>query len=136
MKIKQKVGCKSKKITGVTLLASCLFFAHAPRSYGQQTNGSVIQMVFTSDAHYAVKRKKFRGDTAVDAHIVNAAMIKEINRVPALVLPADSGVAAGRSVMWTILSKAAILLIVWKNLTRAPPQAGLSLKPTISMALA
>jgi hypothetical protein len=98
MKIKQKVGCKSKKITGVTLLASCLFFAHAPRSYGQQTNGSVIQMVFTSDAHYAVKRKKFRGDTAVDAHIVNAAMIKEINRVPALVLPADSGVAAGRSV--------------------------------------
>ena len=61
-------------------------------------NKDVIQMVYTSDAHYAITRTKFRGDTNVDAHIVNAAMIKKMNTVPALVLPKDNGVSSGQLV--------------------------------------
>ncbi|MDB5140329.1 MAG: hypothetical protein JWR12_2245 [Mucilaginibacter sp.] len=62
----------------------------------QNTDKNVIQMVFTSDAHYALTRKKFQGDTNVNAHLVNAAMIKKINTIPGLILPDDGGVAAGK----------------------------------------
>ncbi len=57
--------------------------------------GQVVQMVFTSDAHYGITRAKFRGDTNVTGHAVNAAMIKQINTLPGLTLPADGGVNAG-----------------------------------------
>jgi len=57
-----------------------------------------IEMVFTSDAHYALTRKKFRGDTNVNAHLVNASMIRQINSVPGLTLPPDGGVASGQKV--------------------------------------
>jgi hypothetical protein len=59
---------------------------------------NTIQMVFTSDAHYAIKRKNFQRDTNVDARAVNAAMISKINTVPQLTLPADRGVDAGKKV--------------------------------------
>jgi Calcineurin-like phosphoesterase len=65
-----------------------------PKTASSQT----IQMVFTSDAHYGITRAKFRGDTAVSGHIVNAAMIKQINTLPKLILPADSGINAGKEV--------------------------------------
>lgn len=55
-------------------------------------------MVFTSDAHYGITRKQFRGDSNVNGHLVNAAMIREINTVPFLSLPADGGVGAGKKV--------------------------------------
>jgi hypothetical protein len=55
-------------------------------------------MVFTSDAHYGITRKKFRGDTNEAAYVVNAAMIRQINSVPNLTLPKDGGVAAGQTV--------------------------------------
>jgi len=57
-----------------------------------------INMVYTSDAHYAITRPKFQGDTNVSAKIVNAAMIKKINTVPGLVLPVDGGIGSGKSV--------------------------------------
>lgn len=57
-----------------------------------------INMVFTSDAHYGITRKKFRGDTAVYSHVVNAAMIKEMNTLPGETLPADGGIGAGGKV--------------------------------------
>ncbi len=57
-----------------------------------------IQMVYTSDAHYALTRKIFRGDTDVSAKVVNAAMIKKINTVPGLTLPKDGGIEAGKKV--------------------------------------
>jgi hypothetical protein len=47
----------------------------------------VINMVFTSDAHYGITRPKFRGDTNVAGYKVNAAMIQQINTLPALMLP-------------------------------------------------
>jgi len=56
----------------------------------------IIQFIFTSDAHYGIKRKTFRNETAVDGHIVNAAMIKEMNKLPAIRLPLDRGVNAGK----------------------------------------
>ena len=67
-------------------------------SMGQSKRSNLIEIVFTSDAHYAIKRKNFQGDTNVDAHQVNAAMIKKINQLPDMTLPADDGVAAGKKV--------------------------------------
>jgi hypothetical protein len=66
--------------------------------FGQDHGRADIEMVFTSDAHYAITRKKFHGDSSVDAHVVNAAMIRRINMVPGLLLPADGGIAAGQTV--------------------------------------
>lgn len=57
-----------------------------------------IQMVYTSDAHYALTRNKFQGDTDVNAHVVNAAMIRKINTMPTITLPEDGGVNSGKKV--------------------------------------
>jgi predicted MPP superfamily phosphohydrolase len=59
---------------------------------------STIEIVFTSDAHYGITRKDFRGKTEVDGHTVNAALVKEINTVPNVKLPLDSGINAGNTV--------------------------------------
>lgn len=56
---------------------------------------STIQFIFTSDAHYGLTRAAFQGQTKVDAHVVNAAMVAQMNTLPNLTLPADSGVNAG-----------------------------------------
>jgi hypothetical protein len=55
----------------------------------------VINMVYSSDAHYGITRKSFRGDTNVSGLIVNTAMVKKMNTVPALTLPNDGGVGSG-----------------------------------------
>jgi predicted MPP superfamily phosphohydrolase len=82
------VTCKKQ-----VLLALFLFIAHT--IIGQQT-ATTIQFVYTSDAHYGLSRLHFRGDSNVDAHMVNAAMIKQINTLPGLILPAGKGVNAGK----------------------------------------
>src|SRR5258708_10867708 len=64
--------------------------------YGQAKASYVINMVFTSDAHYGISRAKFRSDTNVISHRVNAAMIGQINTIPYLMLPPDRGVNAGK----------------------------------------
>jgi 3',5'-cyclic AMP phosphodiesterase CpdA len=66
------------------------------KSYSQSS--PVINMVFSSDAHYGISRGKFRGDSNVISHEVNAAMIKEINTMPYLTLPFDGGVNSGKTV--------------------------------------
>lgn len=63
-----------------------------------ETMPSTIQFVFTSDAHYGLKRANFQGKTNVDAHVVNAAMIAQINTLPAITLPGDGGVNAGQKI--------------------------------------
>jgi len=73
------------------VIITCLL---SPKAAFSQT----IQMVFTSDAHYGITREKFRGDTAVAGHVVNVAMIKQINTLPYLTLPVDSGINAGKTV--------------------------------------
>jgi hypothetical protein len=75
-----------------------LFFLLTGMSLPAITYGQIVQMVYTSDAHYAITRKNFRGDTNVNAKVVNAAMIKAINTVPKLTLPKDKGVGSGKKV--------------------------------------
>jgi hypothetical protein len=57
-----------------------------------------VQFVFTSDAHYGLTRPAFRGAHRVDAHVVNAALIKAINALPAARFPHDGGVNSGELV--------------------------------------
>jgi len=67
-------------------------------SYPSITFGQIVQMVYTSDAHYGITRKSFRGDTDVSAAIVNATMISAINSVPQLTLPLDGGTGSGKKI--------------------------------------
>ena len=53
------------------------------------------QIVFTSDSHFGYTRSAFLGDSNVSALIVNEAMIRKINTLPTVTLPADSGACAG-----------------------------------------
>ena len=57
-----------------------------------------IQFVFTSDAHYGIRRSTFRGGSNVEARIVNAALVRQINSLPGLTLPEDGGLRAGERV--------------------------------------
>jgi len=63
-----------------------------------KNDAATIEMIFTSDAHYAITRKAFRGDTNVNSHTVNAAMISEMNNLPSLNFPADGGVNSGKNI--------------------------------------
>jgi hypothetical protein len=86
------VACGFKAIAFLTI-----FFA-AAKVNGQQVPAGTVNMVFTSDAHYGITRPFFRGDSNATGHKVNAAMIRQINTVPALRLPNDKGVNAGQKV--------------------------------------
>ncbi len=57
-----------------------------------------INLIFTSDAHFGITRAKFRGDSNVAGDKVNAAMVAQMNALPALILPADGGVNTGQKV--------------------------------------
>ncbi len=57
-----------------------------------------INLIFTSDAHFGITRAKFRGDSNVSGDKVNAAMVAQMNALPALILPADGGINAGQKV--------------------------------------
>jgi hypothetical protein len=68
-------------------------------SYAQKAPGSsIIQMIFTSDAHYGITRAQFQGDTNVAGNKVNAAMINQINSMPNLIFPVDGGVNSGKQI--------------------------------------
>jgi len=64
--------------------------------YAQSPKSSVINMIFSSDAHYGINRIKFRGDSNVASHIVNSVMISQMNTIPYLTLPQDGGIDAGQ----------------------------------------
>lgn len=81
------------------LIAICIVFSFSQPSGAQSiTESEPINIVYTSDAHYGLTKKNFRGDTSVAAHVVNAAMISQINRLPRLTLPNDGGVLAGAKI--------------------------------------
>ena len=84
------IGCGSKSGNTTT----------PPTANGNNTTTptSVIQFVFTSDPHYGLTKANFQGQTNVDAHIVNAAMINKINTLPNTVFPNDGGVQAGKQI--------------------------------------
>ena len=59
-----------------------------------------VQLVYTSDQHYGIIRKAFRGLDKVSSREVNAAMVRAINALPGITLPEDGGVRAGQTVGW------------------------------------
>jgi len=56
----------------------------------------VIHMILTSDVHFGIFKKKFRGDTTVPSWKINQAAIAQMNKLPDMQLPHDKGVAAGQ----------------------------------------
>ncbi|MEP6619090.1 MAG: metallophosphoesterase [bacterium] len=89
---------RSFRRVGLCVLA----LAVVPVANGQQPSShqapAVIQFVLTSDVHFGITRHAFRGDTGVRSAFVNTAMIAQMNRLPEMMLPADSGAGAGRRV--------------------------------------
>ncbi|MCC8425055.1 metallophosphoesterase [Mucilaginibacter sp. UR6-11] len=75
-----------KLLTGLALICPSLAMSQ------------VTQMVFISDVHYGITRKNFRGATHVNAQLVNQALIKQLNILPLLTLPADHGVGSGKKI--------------------------------------
>jgi len=64
----------------------------------RDTTSRILQLVYTSDAHFGITRKVFRGEDSVSSFIVNKAMIAQINTLPDVPLPGDGGVNAGNPV--------------------------------------
>lgn len=78
------------------LLVLVLLSAFVKSAFCQGDGGHIINMVYSSDAHYGITRAKFKGDTNVPARVVNAAMIKQMNGIPSLTLPQDGGINEGK----------------------------------------
>src|SRR5262245_10846537 len=57
-----------------------------------------VQFIFTADSHYGITRPSFRGANNVDAHVVNAAMIAQMNHLPEVKFPRDGGLRSGQAV--------------------------------------
>jgi len=80
MYFKQFIAWCKKPLAIINILIMVLMVVLQPqKSYSQSKASSVINMVFTSDAHYGISRATFRGDTNVTGHKVNEAMIGQIN---------------------------------------------------------
>ena len=88
-------GYRRWRIAATMLLT--LFFSSV---WHMEASAEVIQIVYTSDQHYGITRKAFRGEKQVSAIKVNAALVESINKLPGLVLPPDGGVMSGKSVGW------------------------------------
>ena len=63
---------------GVLLLIATAFVADVPQAHNR-----VVRFVFTSDAHYGLTRRTFRGKSDVSAHEVNAALVSDLNSLAA-----------------------------------------------------
>lgn len=72
----------------------CLVLTACATPPQQTVAPSSFQFVFTSDSHFGITRKAFRGASNVDANIVNAALVDELNGLPAASIPCDGGVRA------------------------------------------
>lgn len=79
-------------ITGICVVL-CSFACR-----GQSAGDRIINMVFTSDAHYGITRPKFRGDSNAAAYKVNEALIRQVNTLPGIALPADNGIGSGKHI--------------------------------------
>ena len=59
-------------------------------------SNNIVTIVYTSDQHYGITRNNFRGETGVNATVVNAAMVAQINKLNATNAPVDSEIGAGK----------------------------------------
>ncbi len=78
-----------------TVILALLFALASTLLWAQSTE---VQFVFTSDSHYGLHAETFRGQHDVDAHVVNAALVGEMNRLKDAAFPADGGIRAGQPV--------------------------------------
>jgi hypothetical protein len=62
------------------------------------STGRLVQFIFTSDAHYGISRKAFRGGADVAARVVNRALVASIDSVGTSSFPADGGLRAAAPV--------------------------------------
>jgi hypothetical protein len=79
-----------------TIVAACFFLVLLSALLWGQS--APVQFIFTTDSHYGLTRPAFRGAANVSAHVVNAAMIAKMNKLPEASFPADGGLRAGQSV--------------------------------------
>ena len=85
------------KMSGA-LLCLLWLFTLSFNGYSQDKKVPVVNIIFTSDAHFGITRLNFRGDSNVASYKVNAAMIAQMNSLPGLVMPNDNGIEAGKKV--------------------------------------
>ncbi len=71
-------------------------FDEADATIGASNN--IVTVVYTSDQHYGITRETFRGASDVDATIVNAAMVSQINKLNSTSLPDDGKVGSGKRI--------------------------------------
>jgi predicted MPP superfamily phosphohydrolase len=62
------------------------------------SSNAQIQLIYTSDLHYGLYKTIFQGASNVSAQVVNAAMAKRMNSLPAMVFPNDNGVSSGQAI--------------------------------------
>lgn len=61
-----------------------------------QAEPRTVRFAFTSDAHYGITRAHFRGQTNVNAHVVNAALVDAVNHAGPLDFIVEGGDVANR----------------------------------------
>src|SRR3569833_1282697 len=88
--IKESNFTAMKNKISTILFAVAITILFVQNSRAQET----VNIIFTSDAHFGITRPKFRGDSNVASNKVNAAMIRQMNALPAMALPADGGIGA------------------------------------------
>lgn len=57
-----------------------------------------VTFVFTSDVHFGIARSYFRGGVNVDSAVVNTTLVKTVNTLPGVAIPADGGLRAGEKI--------------------------------------
>ena len=82
----------------IIFLFIALFITIWQTNYAQSSNATNINIIFTSDAHFGINRKAFKGDTNVSAAAVNKVLVNQLNTLPTLSLPNDSGIDAGKTI--------------------------------------
>jgi len=87
-----------KDLRKLFIIVVALFVAMQTASAQQTKKSTILNMVVISDVHYGITRADFRGDTGVRSQIVNEAMIAQLNNLPKIILPVDSGVGTGTTV--------------------------------------
>lgn len=80
------------------LTALMVVFTIVLLSFQSLAQSEVVNIIFTSDAHFGIARPQFRGDTSVVGVKVNAAMIAQMNTLPGMDLPNDHGIGSGKKV--------------------------------------
>ena len=100
----KKFTCQIRKqaisVAGISIISLLILLSISCKkdSTVDAPTSSVIQFVYSSDAHFGITRATFQGATNVNSSVVNAKLVEKINTLPTLTIPADNGVNAGKVV--------------------------------------